>query len=473
MTPPTDTQKIEDRMQRRLARLFPASEPPPALAARIAALAARQEATARVTRARQIRWRLAAALTTVLLLVGAFQMVRPQLAAAAMLTRMDDAMRDARSAHSVLRTLTPNGTWVKTDEMWYQNGKWRTEIRYGDGLTTQVFSHGRLWTYLSKDNTLTVEHKSGPFMYPVGFALKNFVGNRSFGPSSAQAQDLGETMVGGRPAHQVAITNAEQERYVLSADPKTNLLFHMDVQRRTAHGEVLEAEADINYNMPLPPSLFIPNFPRTAKVLNLDTGIEVLEQKWAQGITRQHVGERTIVIRDLEVNPEGDVFLLYTAGHYPGDFQDDVDVSVDDDVDIASNAASLAKAEAHLRPGQHTIRIVESIGYVRGAEIGPEGPSGTHFVYNGEKLEGMCYAHNTPLTGPLHLTVTFTCTPVPRHGIITRVPGKVYTTMGRDAVTAVFKFTIRRRIPTDLPAYMPYMSFPVTGDELNDMNHGR
>src|SRR2546423_8403581 len=73
------------------------------------------------------------------------------------------------------------------------------------------------------------------------------------------------------------------------------------------------------YNDPLPAALFEPRFPKSAQILEPARDRRNWEKRLRPGIDRKHVGDREIVIRDLQVNAEGDVFLLYTAGARPSD----------------------------------------------------------------------------------------------------------------------------------------------------------
>ncbi|MBV9848513.1 MAG: hypothetical protein JO250_02380 [Armatimonadetes bacterium] len=432
-------------IKQQLTDLFPAEEPSPELRARVAALALQQQEIAHQAAARQRGRRLVLAAAGAAVLGGLLEMTLPPLAAARMLRRMDGVMRDARSAHFILRRVQPDGSSVKIGETWYQDGAWRMENVFETGPRTQIFANGKLWSYDSKADTVTVERRSSPFGYPsAGFSLTALLGSGASGKTADSPQDLGETTINGRRAHQVAIISAAGERMVFSADPDTDLPFHMDVQRKTDHGWELGATGDMDYNQPLPKRLFVPDFPRTARVRDIDASVRALHQRWINGIARQRAGDRTVVIRDLQVNAEGDVFLLYTAGHYPGDWQDDVIININDDA------------------GNH---------YNRGREIG------THFrgnkaglVFNGEQLEGICTI--APVLGrQVHqLTIKFDCTPVPRHGIRDMpVPGVRYELLGRNPVTAVFTLPIHERIPSDLPDYMPYMPFPVTEQDLEEL----
>jgi outer membrane lipoprotein-sorting protein len=435
---------IEGRMQRQLAYLFPASEPSLALAERIAALAAQQELAVRHAQSRQFRWKLAAVLTIFLAAVGVSQMLRPQLAAAAMLARMDGAMRDARSAHCILKTLMPNGTWTKTYETWYQNSQWRME-RVGVGHDVQIYTKGRLWVYEPATNTVMVDTQPGPFAFnSTGFSVSALLGSGALG-ATPQVRQLGDASYAGRAAIEIGVVTPNQERMIFWADPDTNLPFHFEAQRRVYGQWQTGVEGDMTYNTPLPASLFVPGFPRTAKVFDKDAGVEALHQRWVNGIAQGDAGGRLIVIRDVEVNPHGDVFILYTAGHRPDNFQDDISIDVKDD------------AGDDYRRG----------GWGRGFDPIFRDPKPA-FMFGDEELEGFCQAPNPrDVFKAAHtLTVTFQRnTPPPMR------PGTYhYYNVGRPMT---FTLPITKRITTDLPDYMPYMAMPLDEDELTQMNTQR
>ena len=78
------------------------------------------------------------------------------------------------------------------------------------------------------------------------------------------------------------------------------------------------------------------------------------------------MGDRTVVIRDLQVNAEGDVFLLYTAGAVPGDGWRDWSVELTDE------------SGRRYQPGE-AFQPFWRDGSRRG---------GKGYVFDGQKLEG-------------------------------------------------------------------------------------
>ena len=179
----------------------------------------------------------------------------------------------------------------------------------------QVFTNGKMWSYDPKSNAVTVWQAEGPFGYnPSGFSL------------AATARDIARwgwhdririarvTRANGRPAREVLIERAnETNRELLVVDSATDLPVRMLGQHREGPRWVTDMVTEYSYNRPLPPGLFVPKFPASARVIDRDAGRRDWEQRLSMGIARQRVGDRTIAVRAFAVYRDGDIFLLYTS----------------------------------------------------------------------------------------------------------------------------------------------------------------
>src|SRR5205823_4840962 len=124
---------------------------------------------------------------------------------------------------------------------------------------------------------------------------------------------VGNTRWNGRPARRLLVDlRREPGRLAILEDTATDLPIRMEAQRQSAAGWVASMVWEFTFNEPLPAALFRPDFPRAALV-NLDVEQRRWRERLARGLAQQAVGDRTIVIRDLQVNAEGDLFLLYSA----------------------------------------------------------------------------------------------------------------------------------------------------------------
>src|SRR5262249_48367725 len=158
----------------------------------------------------------------------------------------------------------------------------------------------------------------------------------------------------------------ERERTLLFVDAATDLPVRGEQQLDTDGQWVTQSTIEQRYNETLTARLFVPEFPKSARLFDVDASRQLSEPRRAKGSTSGRVGDRTIVIRDLKVNAAGDVFLLYTAGGRPGDRWQDWSVDLKDDL------------------GTHYLPSEGFYPYMEG------GPAGWWhgFVFQGVKLEG-------------------------------------------------------------------------------------
>jgi hypothetical protein len=197
-----------------------------------------------------------------------------------------------------------------------------------------VFGEGKLWTYDPQLNQVTVEHKAeGPSGHiPSGFSLAAMSRDFARWGWRVTIRLLDDRVVAGRRVHQVTLVQrSDAGRTLMLVDAATDLPIRYEMQLEKDGKWTTQMLSEVRYNEPLPASLFEPRFPKSAPVVDLERGRQDWEQRLAKGIARKNVGDRTLVIRDLQVNAEGDVFLLYTAGAVPGDQWGDWTVDLADE----------------------------------------------------------------------------------------------------------------------------------------------
>lgn len=383
-------------------------------------------------RPKRTRWAAAVVLVAAIAMVLVF---RPVGATARLLRRIDLAITDARSAHEVTWRSVPAGRRIKDGETWYQKGRWRLESLRDRRL--QIFANGRLWSYEKATNLVTVWRAEGPAGY-----------NRTGFSPAAMARDftrwgwrdrisVGGTFTrAGRRVRRVVIqSDKEPSRAVLLVDAATDLPIQIQTQRQTDGEWVTELITDCTFNAPLPERLFRPEFPATARVLDRDAERQRWERRLAKGIARHLVGKRTIVIRDLQVNAAGDVFLLYTAGRYAGDNGQDWSLDLTDSLGTRYWNGGLFQP------------------FMEGSRL----PGGAGLILNGEKLEG-CWWVPGPRQAPWkprRLTATFRIALLTHHRPDLGEP----PVQGRGA-TASFTLAVSRPTASIVPGYMPYMAVP-------------
>lgn len=427
----------EERLRATLAATYPALEPSEALRRRVAGLAAQQEALAprRTVDGASLgrRWtplRLGLGLALATALIAAVVGRAPTMTATQLLQRAEAAVTQVRSAHFVRWRVALDGSRTKAGETWYQGGRWRLE----SPNEIQVYADGNLWAYEPRSNRVSLyRKKEGPFGFnPSGFSLAAMVRDYARWGWKDKIRLLDDTTIDGQPAHRVVIERAgEPERTLLLVDAATDLPVRGEQQLHTAGQWVTQVILEQRYDEPLPAPLFVPEFPKSARLLDVDAGRQLWERRLAKGIARRRVGDRTVVIRDLQVNAAGDVFLLYTAGSRTGDRWQDWSIDLKDE-----------RGTRYL-PGEAFQPYVEG---------GPE--TGWHgFVFQGAKLEGGWWVPVAPQSSwkPRRFTLTFHVQPIAHHGK-DPVPDENFS------ASSSFILIVERHAAPLLPDYMPYMA---------------
>lgn len=328
----------EERLWGVLAEAFPGTEPSEELCRRVGQAAAQTQERHR----RRGQWRMALALTGVTALSAVALVVTPRLVAAQTLYRMQNAINDARSVHSIEWRVAPDGGRVPEAETWYQDGRWRIE-RSG-GRRTEICADGKRWSYVSATNTVTVERGDRPVGLQglSGFSLDAGVRDAALAGVLMDVRLVGRTAVNGRPARQVIIQDNKypSDRTLLTVDDATDLPIQGESQHESGGRWATQGGGEMRYNERLPDTLFEPNFPKTARISDVEAGHGIWERRLAQGIVVQRIGDdssvyqpqlvdgrmqivqkpvrkpRLLVIRDLQVNSRGDVFVLFTDNDY-------------------------------------------------------------------------------------------------------------------------------------------------------------
>ncbi|RYG70556.1 hypothetical protein EON80_07635, partial [bacterium] len=133
---------------------------------------------------------------------------------------------------------------------------------------------------------------------------------------------LNEENLNGRSVKKVQLethNDYETTKIILLIDSETDLPLRADMTVRTRYGQEMKGGFEFQFNQSLSANLFEPKFSRNARFLDLQKQEGELKQRLAKGLASHRAGERTITIRDLQVNQRGAVFTVYTAGKRIGD----------------------------------------------------------------------------------------------------------------------------------------------------------
>lgn len=460
------TTEQETTLREGLQAAYPAAEPTDALRRRIAVLAEETAASVPPQRSRRLRVGLRlAGIAAAAIAVFVF-LLPPKLTAVQAYQRMTNSLRDVHSAHYIVWDIQPDGRRVKSSEVWYQAGQWRVENvsdgGKGRGTQTQICQSGKRWTYNEGANTVTLDQKAFPErMETSGFSVTAGLRDDAAHGQKTQVRLLGVMTVQGRPAHVILLYSQwvydKSEPYARSqivVDDATGLPTRTESQRRkpgTARW-VTTSASESQYNQNLPASLFTPNFPQSAQLIDSISGREHWRQRLAAGVASQLVGHFSntitypnpndpyhpnirgtntptrVMVRDFEVNERGDVFLLYTADNVVGRESDNLAELTDE---FGTKYVSSVF--------QHRSKFV----FVpTSLELGVGDNRMSGYLFNNEEVEGFWWVPLQPQGGwkPRRFTLTLR---VPRLG------------------SAVFTLPIQKPETANLPEYMPYMARPL------------
>ncbi len=360
---------------------------------------------------------LGGALAAVLLAI----FVWPRRAAAISLRRIQSAILDTRSAHIVTWDIGPGASRVKSNELWYQQGKWRIERAEGKMVT--VCADGVVSDYNGILDRVLITHADRPSGYDTmsGFSLTASRGDAIKSGQHMRMERQGET----RDSLEYLVTSDVYplSRARLWVDTKTDLPLRSEVERKDNGQWVKKTTCEFRFNEPLAADLFAANFPHTAHVVDVEAGRPYWRKRLEIGLQRQKVGGTEVVLRDAQVNSEGDVFVLFTRGTPLGNVNQ-AEVELEDD-----------QGTRYLTPSQ------ELPSYPLIPTVTENG-----FIFDGAVLEG---AYLMPLKPRQPWTAR-------------RFTLSFAVHAGQDQ--ANFTFHIEKPEVAYTPEYMPYMERGLGGD---------
>lgn len=460
MTPEPNIPQPNTTLREALNDACPAPPLPGSLTARVAALAAASDAARapRLAHRRQTRLRLLGAGATALLVLVLLLM--PRLNAVIALARMADSLRDVKSVHSTQWRILPDGTHVKSQEQWYQAGRWRVEN--AEGHSVQICAGGKRWVYSADENKVTLERATLPIGYQgiTGFSLAAGTRDAVAMGMLMDVRVLDAATINGRAAHWVQVSDSKypDSRLKMVVDDATDLPLQVDMEEYAGGHWVVKSVSTSEYNLPIAQSVFTPSFPKTARLVDVEAEREVWRQRLTRGIATQLRGNssmaisyvkrpltaqpyggliephetlvhspRRVVVRDFQTNQNGDVFLLFTGGRSVG--QDD-----------------LRAAELTDEYGTKYVAPVHTVFIATCFERGEKDPADmviNGFTFNNEALEGCWWVPIRPSENgkPHHFTVT------------------LHQNMGYGKTT--FHLPIEEPACAIVPEYMPYMARPL------------
>ena len=335
----------------------------------------------------------------------------------------------SRSLFSPLQTANRQPEANQQSKVFIQDGKWRQDYERGDVRFVQIRAAGKFWDYDPAKQVAAfqkVTAKTPPAFG--GFDVDQFRASLQAALASDRNEDLGIVQENGRAFQKVAFSTpissligreAQQGRLLLTIDRDQALPHVIETQLRRNGVWVTQIRSEFDFVHPVQADDFRIT-DKNVRIVDLDAYGATVGRRFARPLAQKVFPARTIALRDIQVNRDGDVFVLYTDG-------------------------STRDKDAHSYP-----EISDSLATVYAGTAGGIEP----FMYHQEKemsrgitigneiLRGECIVPIAPLTGawkPRTFTIRIS----------------VQEKVGARAVTRDAKFTISVAKPTTtlLPDY--------------------
>ncbi|MBC8138126.1 MAG: hypothetical protein H8F28_19780 [Fibrella sp.] len=372
------------KLHETMRRLHPVAEPSTDLSARIEKLAADadQIISRRAIRPGRLPVFLAAGVAVAASLAGLALLVPPKESVARTMEAVSANMSNARGVHYSLTYETKPGQTIFY-EVWQLGASWRQDYTVGGRLFTQMVTDGKFWSFYPDEKQASYQRTSSRTRAP-------------FDAASMQAQvlqairnprgtNLGTVQEGGRRLQKIAVS-APVQRTMLSAPTPGRSVFWIDKER------MIPARIDqqlrekgrwrtvctLRYDTTLSvsPSVFrVPPGIVTYSVEEL--GIRA-GKRFARPLVQKQFATRTIAIRDVQANRDGDVFILYTDGSTFNERRDGCGMEITD-----SRGTEYAGTAGAIEPFMYHSDKISSRG----------------MVVDGRVLLGVCAVPLTPETG--------------------------------------------------------------------------
>ncbi|MFN3650582.1 MAG: hypothetical protein ACK47B_13480 [Armatimonadota bacterium] len=260
-------------------------------------------------------------------------LMQPNLAAAQAVQRIERAMSGARSAHITFWSVTADARREKEQEVWYQEASWRVEG--GGGRRIEICREGKRYLYQPGLRRVTVSNAERPaaFASSSGFTLQAILRDQVRSGIGSRTRIVGEPVVEGRPARELILELSGESvaRVRMLVDRTTDLPIRWEGQSLSGSTWITDRVGEATFNVALPSELFRPEFPPSTRYVDLAARRREWQQRVRTVRARGRIPDREFAVRDLQLNPDGDVFLLYTVSR-SGDPERDWSVELRDDL---------------------------------------------------------------------------------------------------------------------------------------------
>jgi len=312
----------ENRFQSTLRQLYPSGEPSTELLEKMATMSQQTDGAAASRVKRQtLLWRSGISVAAAAVAIGVCLtfILTPKMTLARTLHTVYTNLLNAQGSHCRI-TYSPNGKPTMVGEVWSREGKWRQDSM-GNGMhLVQIRADGKFWNYIPAEHRATYQEsrEKTPMTSIDGEKLQAQMYQML---SDANAKNLGTEMRDGRPLQKIAVYGPVQRfityrpesgRAIFWIDKSKMLPARAEQQLQEKGNWITIQTVDFDFEQPVSPAVFtIPSDVRTAdiRVLGEEAG-----RPFIRPIAEKQFHSRTIALRDVQVNQEGDIFVLYTDG---------------------------------------------------------------------------------------------------------------------------------------------------------------
>ncbi|MBC7805469.1 MAG: hypothetical protein H7145_04895 [Akkermansiaceae bacterium] len=430
------------KLHETMRRLHPVAEPSTDLSARIEAMAdVADRATPRLRRLPV----LVAAGFCAAGLAGIALFSAPKQSIARTMETVYTNVRKARGIHCTISfapgEFVPNTVATKASgapreglraafEVWRLGGSSRTDFQIGGKTFSQITANGLFWNVYPADKRADYQ-KAGSAPSPPfdAEALYKSVTETLRAPHRT---DLGIVTENGRRLRKVAVASPVQRNLITPPTPGRSVFVIDDTMMLPVRVEDQLPDAGgwrtvctIRYDFRVSPRDFtIPSDFEKYSVTGLG---ERAGSEFARPLAEKRFTTRTIALRDVQVNRDGDLFVLYTDGEKP--------------------TKGCENSFASIVSDSRGTRYTGTAGGITPFMFCDDTASNRGLVVDGQAIHGFCAVPVTPVTGEwLPRTVT-----IEVH-YIEYVRTKAFTR------TALFTVPVRKQRTTLLPTYAPYLA---------------
>ncbi|MES2462791.1 MAG: hypothetical protein V4671_19590 [Armatimonadota bacterium] len=325
-----------------LQPLRPDSTPSPALAERITRLAVETD-SARDARLRQQKssifpLRLAAAATISAAIIAGAATFGPKVALANTLRAVASNLRQAQGVHYRL-TFFRRGKPALSQEIWQRQNQWRNEGIINGVRSVQIKADGKFWNYDPARKVAWYQKDTSTSLFPSANVEEQFRARTIQALGSGNGEDLGMVTYQGRRLQRVAVPSRVQKlpfltpvpgRTVLTIDRDRMLPALTEQQVREGNAWVTVSQVELDLHDSVSTDVFTIQ-DKNVRIYDINAYGAQAGSRFRQPLASKKFATRTIAVRDVQVNREGDLFILYTDGStpkqnrlvFPGDIRDD------------------------------------------------------------------------------------------------------------------------------------------------------